>query len=85
MRASARIGQLVDATSEHVGLHAARLLLETSGDLKSSAGGVSVNINNNIAPGYVIDYRDPRDAKLVEAEADVNNVITPDRTQAIEK
>jgi hypothetical protein len=56
LRASARIGALVDASSEHVALHASRLLLETSGDLRSSApGGVSVNIQNNVQAGYVID------------------------------
>lgn len=37
-------------------MHASRLLLETSGDLRSSApGGVNVQINNNVQAGYVID------------------------------
>ena len=37
-------------------MHASRLLLETTGDLKSSGGSsVSVNINNSISAGYVID------------------------------
>jgi hypothetical protein len=56
LRASARIADLVDAASEHVAMHASRLLLETSGDLRSSApGGVNVQINNSIQAGYVID------------------------------
>lgn len=56
LRASARIADLVDASSEHVAMHASRLLLETSGDLRSSApGGVNVQINNSIQAGYVID------------------------------
>lgn len=55
LRASARIAGLVDADSEHVALHASRLLLETSGDLKTGERGVNININNNIAAGYVID------------------------------
>jgi hypothetical protein len=72
LRASARIGNLVDAESEHVSLHASRLLLETSGDLKSSAGGVNVSINNTVQAGYVIDLseseRSEKAARVVDGD-----------------
>lgn len=57
MLAASRFVGLVDAKSEHVAAHVSERLLEQSGDLKPRNAGNSVNvsINNNIAPGYVID------------------------------
>jgi hypothetical protein len=74
LRASARIADLVDAQSEHVAMHASRLLLETSGDLRSSApGGVNVQINNNVQAGYVIDLTDhTKSPDLVSPDSERN-------------
>lgn len=59
-------------------LHAARLLLETSGDLRSSAGGVNVSINNNMSAGYVIDLTEEKQAKVIEHADDANAPLTRD-------
>lgn len=56
LRASYRIGELLEAESEHVALRASERVLETTGDLKIANGStVNVQVNNNLSPGYVID------------------------------
>ena len=54
MRASARLIELVDASSEHVSLDASKHVLAIEG-IRPPESGVNVNINNNISVGYVID------------------------------
>lgn len=55
LRASSRLVELIDAESEHVSAKVAERILEDQGVLKVQSGGISVNINNNIAAGYVVD------------------------------
>lgn len=55
MRASNRVLELLDAASEHVSLDAAKHVLAIGGIAPPTSSGISVNINNNIAAGYVID------------------------------
>ena len=78
MRAGARIGELLDAASEHVSLDAAKHVLAIGGIEPARSGGISVNINNNIAAGYVVDLG--ASASMVDAsqmhpsERDSNDV-----------
>jgi hypothetical protein len=65
LRASARVIELVDASSEHVSLDASKHILAIEG-IKPVEQGTNINITNNIAPGYVIDMRDPRDAATID-------------------
>lgn len=68
LRASMRVVELMDANSEHVSLDASKHVLAIEG-IKPVESGTNINITNNIAPGYVIDMRDPRDARpVIEAE-----------------
>jgi hypothetical protein len=71
MRASRRLEELLDASSEHVSLDASKHVLSIAGIAPASTG-TNISITNNIAPGYVIDMRDPRDAqpmRTVDAQA----------------
>lgn len=54
-RASMRFVELMEAQSEHVAAKVTERHLEHAGIIKAQSGGVNVNINNNIAAGYVID------------------------------
>jgi hypothetical protein len=54
-RASARIGELIDASSEHVAFDAARHVLAVAG-IKPVAEP-NVNLNIEMRAGYVIDIR----------------------------
>lgn len=65
MRASRRLEELLDASSEHVSLDASKHVLAIGG-IKPIEQGTNINITNNIAPGYVIDMRDPRDENIVD-------------------
>lgn len=58
MRASARLVELLDASSEHVSLDASRHTLGIAGIKPAADAQVSVNID--IKAGYVIDLRDER-------------------------
>lgn len=74
MRASARLLELVDAASEHVSLDASKHVLAIEG-IKPVENGTNISIINNVAPGYVIDMRDPRDA----VNARTSNTIEHDQ------
>lgn len=78
MRAGARLIELVDAASEHVSLDASKHILAIDG-IKPVETGTNISIINNVAPGYVIDMRDPRDARQVEAAAVSNTPLTVDK------
>lgn len=64
LRASYRYAELVEAQSEHVAAKVCERILENAGDLKSG-NGINISISNTVSPGYVIDMRDPRDARPV--------------------
>jgi hypothetical protein len=53
MRASARLLELVDASSEHVSLDASKHVLAIEGIRPPDQGQVSVNVG--VSVGYVID------------------------------
>lgn len=53
IRASARIGELIDAESEHVSLDASKHVLAIDGIKPPNDGQVSVNVG--VSVGYVID------------------------------
>lgn len=65
LRASYRYAELIDAESEHVASKVCERVLENAGDLKTGTG-INISINNNVAPGYVIDMRDPRDGPTID-------------------
>lgn len=78
MRASARLNQLVDASSEHVAFDATKHVLALAGIKPSPDTQVSVNIE--LKAGYVIDLRDEVgmshtptiDAKPLKSQDDVS-------------
>jgi hypothetical protein len=55
-RASARLNQLIDSTSQRVALEATKFSLGVAG-IKPAADNVSVNIGLELRAGYVIDLR----------------------------
>jgi hypothetical protein len=58
LRAAARFTELIDADSEHVSAKVSERILEEVGALRpQTGGGVSVNIQNNVTPGYVVRLR----------------------------
>jgi DNA-binding Lrp family transcriptional regulator len=63
MRASARLLQLVDASSEHVSLDASKYTLAIAGIKPTADAQVSVNID--IKAGYVIDLTDAQPMRTV--------------------
>jgi hypothetical protein len=65
LRASYRYAELIDAESEHVAAKVSERILENAGDLKAGTG-INISLTNNIAPGYVIDMRDPRDVNTID-------------------
>jgi hypothetical protein len=64
LRASARLVELLDATSEHVSLDASKHMLALNGHQPPS--GPVANVNINIQAGYVIDLSDDPPAKVVD-------------------
>jgi hypothetical protein len=60
LRAGVRAVELLDAKSEHVSADMTKHVLATHG-IAPASQGTNINITNNIAPGYVIDMRDPRE------------------------
>ena len=65
-RAAQRFVELIDAESEHVASRVVERHLEHGGIIKTQSGGVNVNINNNIAAGYVIDLSAPQPMRSVQ-------------------
>lgn len=57
-RATARVSDLLDASSEHVSLDAAKFILGIDG-VKPASDGMSLNVNVNLRAGYVLDLRSP--------------------------
>jgi hypothetical protein len=76
MRASRRLEELLDASSEHVSLDASKHVLAIAG-IKPVEQGTNISIINNVAPGYVIDMRDPRDARTIDAVPVIHTPSTP--------
>lgn len=74
LRASSKLIELVDAESEHVAAKVSERILENAGLLKSQSHGVSVNINNNLAVGYIVDLA-PKPMRTV------NSTLTQDQAQ----
>lgn len=69
MRASARLNQLVDASSEHVSLDATKHVLGIAGIKPTQDAQVSVNIE--LKAGYVIDLSDdPKPMRTIEGKAE---------------
>jgi hypothetical protein len=64
LRASARLVELLDASSEHVSFDASKHLLALNGHQPPSGPAALVNIN--IQAGYVIDLSDDPPAKVVD-------------------
>jgi hypothetical protein len=54
LRASARVLELMDASSEHVSLDASKHVLAI-GNIRPPETGSSVNVNVGLSVGYVID------------------------------
>jgi hypothetical protein len=74
-RASARLNQLLDSSSQRVALDATRLSLQAAG-IVGSGQNVSVNVGLELRAGYVIDLRErdadgPPPVKVVEGAAGV--------------
>lgn len=66
-RASARIGELIDASSEHVSFDASRHVLAIAGIKPAADPNVSLNIE--LKAGWVIDLReDDERGKIVDAD-----------------
>lgn len=73
LRAAARLGDLIDAESEHVSLQASQHVLAIEGiSPPSERHGVQVNVN--VTPGYVVKLRHAPDAAPGDGAIDV----TPD-------
>jgi hypothetical protein len=70
-RASARLSQLIDSTSQRVALEATKFSLGVAGI--KPAVDAQVNVNLELRAGYVIDLRDRDDrappAKVIDHEA----------------
>lgn len=63
IRASARIGELLDSQSDHVSLDATKHVLAIEG-IRPPDNGTNISIINNIQPGYVVKLRHHDDALL---------------------
>jgi hypothetical protein len=59
LRASARLVELLDASSEHVSLDASKHMLALNGHQPPAGPATLVNIN--VSAGYVIDLREPEE------------------------
>jgi hypothetical protein len=81
LRASARLVELLDASSEHVSLDASKHLLAIDG-IKPAAGPTT-HVNLNIQAGYVIDLTEPGGSSvrivspLPERQGDAAIDVTP--------
>jgi hypothetical protein len=64
LRASARLAELLDASSEHVSLDASKHMLALNG--YQPPAGPTTQVNINIRAGYVIDLSDDPPAKVVD-------------------
>jgi hypothetical protein len=69
LRASARLVELLDASSEHVSLDASKHMLALNGHQPPS--GPAANVNINVACGYVIDLREPDEVAAQARAVDV--------------
>jgi hypothetical protein len=58
LRASARLVELLDASSEHVSFDASKHLLALNGHQPPAGPGTLVNLNIEVKAGYVIDLSD---------------------------
>jgi hypothetical protein len=67
LRASYRLVELIDASSESVSLDAAKHALAIEGIKPPDSGGVSVSIHNNV--GYVVDWRSDRGGQVIDGHA----------------
>jgi hypothetical protein len=69
MRASARLVELMDASSEHVSADVSRHVLAIA-NIRPPETGANININNSISVGYVIDIAPQQGtARTIEHEA----------------
>jgi hypothetical protein len=72
-RASARLTQLLDSSSQRTSLDATRLALQALGVVGNGQNNVSVNVGVELRAGYVIDLRERDDRsplpKIAEGEA----------------
>jgi hypothetical protein len=75
MRASARLVELLDATSEHVSLDASKHMLALNGHQPPS--GPAANVNINMTAGWVVDLRTDEE---IAAQAKVIN-MTPNTVE----
>jgi hypothetical protein len=64
LRASARLVELLDASSEHVSLDASKHMLALNGHQPPS--GPSTLVNINVQAGYVIDLSDDPPKKVID-------------------
>jgi hypothetical protein len=76
LRASARLVELLDASSEHVSLDASKHLLAIEG-IKPAAEPIA-NININIKAGYVIDLRSDEEIEAQKRVIDVTPILRRD-------
>jgi hypothetical protein len=68
LRASARVLELLDASSEHVSLDASKHILAIAGIKPTSDAQLSVNID--VKAGFVIDLTEqPKPVKIIENDA----------------
>jgi len=85
-RASARLNQLIDSTSQRVALEATKFSLATAGIRPAPDNNVSVNVGIQLA-GYVIDLsgRKPgdRQIKILDGQAGVTIDAPPERIAGI--
>lgn len=70
LRAAARVGELIDAESEHVSLQASQHVLAIEG-ISPPERGNGVQVNVNVTPGYVVRLRHVDGAELEGQAIDV--------------
>lgn len=67
-RASARLTQLLDSSSQRVALDATRLALQAVGVVGSGQNNVSVNVGVELKAGYIIDLSEPNGQMRIVAD-----------------
>jgi hypothetical protein len=72
LRASHRVLELVDASSEHVSLDAAKHVLGIA-NIRPPENGGQVNVNVGVSVGYVLDLREPEPGARVLEHAPVQD------------
>ena len=78
IRASHRIAELIDASSEHVSLDAAKHVLGIEGIKPAADAQVSVAID--VKAGFVIDLREPGErAKVIDGHTVSTDSVSPDK------